>query len=153
MSNLAKSTETRAIVVEEVLPHSPETIWRVLTDPQMIGRWLMQNSFELKVGHRFTFKDRPRGEWNGVVECEVLEVDPPRRLVYSWVGGSVKNEADGAALDSVVSFTLTPVEGGTRFRLVHDGFVSPRNNYAFVEMGRGWGTIVERINALAKDLG
>jgi uncharacterized protein YndB with AHSA1/START domain len=152
MSTLEARPQTRAIVVEEVLPHSPEIVWRVLTDPQMLARWLMKNTFELTVGHRFTFMDRPRGDWNGTVECEVLEVDPPRRLSYSWVGGSASNKGDGAALDSVVTFTLTPVPEGTLFKLVHDGFVSPRNDYAFIEMGKGWATVVGRIDKLAAEI-
>lgn len=152
MSTLKKDTGTRAIVIEDVLPHSPETIWRVLTDSAMLGRWLMQNTFRPEVGHKFTFQARPMGDWNGIVECEVLEVDPPRKLSYTWIGGAAANSDYGSALDSVLTITLTPVPEGTQFKLVHDGFQSPRNDFAFVEMGKGWGKIVERIEGLAREL-
>lgn len=149
--NDAASTATRAIVVEDFMPHSPETVWKALTDPQYLDRWLMKNDFKPVVGHRFTFQAQPMGDWNGVVHCEVLECTPPSRLSYSWVGGSAKNPGVGSVLDSVLTITLTPVEGGTRFKLVHDGFRSPQNDAGFVAMSSGWGSIIKRIDALLRD--
>jgi uncharacterized protein YndB with AHSA1/START domain len=143
---------TRAIVIEEVLPHAPEVIWKVLTEPELLSRWLMQNDFAARVGHRFTFKARPMGDWDGVVRCEVLEIEPHRRLVYSWVGGSANNAVHGSVLDSVLSIDLTPVPGGTRLRLVHDGFRSPQNDAGYDAMSKGWGGIVQRIDAIARDV-
>lgn len=151
MTQLAEKPKVRAIIVEDVLPHSPETIWRVLTAPELLARWLMSNTFEPRLGHRFTFQGRPMGDWNGIVECEVLEIDAPRRLVYSWVGGSANNATDGSLLDSVLTFTLTPVEGGTRLKLVHDGFRSPQNDAGYEAMSGGWAGIVRRIDALARE--
>src|SRR5258708_27478087 len=86
-----KSAATRDIVVKDVVPQSPEKVWKALTTSELIGRWLMPNDFEPVVGKRFTFKTRPIGEWDGVVQCEVLEVTPHRRLVYSWKGGSASS--------------------------------------------------------------
>ena len=54
--------------------------------------------------------------------------------------------ANGAKLDSVVTWTLTPVEAGTRLRLVHSGFRSPENDLAFGAMSPGWSRIIERIS-------
>ena len=143
---------TRAIVVEEVLPHAPETIWRVLTEPELLARWLMQNTFAPVVGHRFTFQARPMGDWNGIVDCQVLEIDPPHKLVYSWVGGSANNATVGSVLDSVLTITLAPEADGTRFKLIHDGFRSPQNDMGFDQMSQGWGSIVSRIGAIAGEL-
>lgn len=151
MTQLAEKSKTRAIVVEEVLPHKPEAIWKVLTSPELLSRWLMNNNFEPRLGHRFTFQGRPMGDWDGTVQCQVLEIDPPRSLVYSWVGGSANNAIEGSALDSVLTFTLTPVEGGTRVKLVHDGFRSPQNDAGYDAMSQGWGTILQRISALARE--
>jgi uncharacterized protein YndB with AHSA1/START domain len=74
---------------------------------------------------------------------------PNRKLVYSWKGGSPANSKYGSTLDSVVTWTLTPVEGGTRLRLVHAGFRSPENDFAFDAMSSGWGRIVRRIGEIA----
>jgi uncharacterized protein YndB with AHSA1/START domain len=81
----------------------------------------------------------------------VLAIDPPRLLSYSWVGGSANNAVDGSVLDSVLTFTLTPVEGGTRLRMVHDGFVSPQNDAGYDAMSQGWRSIVRRIGEIAAE--
>src|SRR5260370_35345859 len=83
----ADKSGPRDIVVEDLLPHPPEKVWKALTTAELIGRWLMPNDFEPVVGKRFTFTTRPMGDWDGGVHCEVMEVVPLRRLVYSWCGG------------------------------------------------------------------
>jgi uncharacterized protein YndB with AHSA1/START domain len=149
MTNRAKVAATRDIVVEDVVPRPPEKVWKALTSADLIGRWLMPNDFEPVVGKRFTFKTRPMGDWDGVVHCEVLEIVPLKRLVYSWRGGSDSNAKYGARLDSVVTWTLTPEGRGTRLRMVHSGFRSPGNDFAYDAMSSGWGRIMERIGELA----
>ena len=62
--------------------------------------------------------------------------------------GTRSNVGYGSRLDTVVTFTLAQVEGGTRLRLVHSGFVLPRNETAFTNMGEGWKTVVPRIAAV-----
>lgn len=141
---------SRDIVVEEVLPQAPEKVWRALTTSELIGRWLMPNDFVPVIGKRFTFQTKPMGDWDGVVHCEVLEVVPLRRLVYSWKGGSAVNTGKyGSLLDSVVTWTLEPAGSGTRLRLVHAGFRSPDNDSAYDAMSSGWGHIMSRIGEIA----
>ena len=91
------------------------------------------------------------GDWDGVVHCHVLEVVPLRRLVYSWQGGTESNAKYGSRLDSVVTWTLSPEGGGTRLRMVHAGFRSPDNDFAYDAMSSGWGRIMERIGQLAAE--
>ena len=99
------ATETRTVVVERELPHPPEKLWRALTQPHLIEEWLMKNDFSPVVGHRFNL----RGEWGGVLDCEVLEVEPNKMLSYTWNFA----HADAAYnLRSVVIFTLTPTGTG-----------------------------------------
>ncbi len=74
------ATEARSVVVEREFPFAPEKIWRALTQPHLIEEWLMQNDFSAVVGHRFHL----RGEWGGVLDCEVLVVEPNRTLSYTW---------------------------------------------------------------------
>jgi uncharacterized protein YndB with AHSA1/START domain len=149
MNSSAEAAITRDIVVEGVLPHAPETVWKLLTTADLIGRWLMPNDFAPEVGRRFNFQTKPIADWDGVVHCEVLEIVPNRRLVYSWKGGSPANSKYGSTLDSLVTWTLTPVAGGTRLRLVHAGFRSPDNDFAFDAMSSGWGRIVGRMEEIA----
>jgi uncharacterized protein YndB with AHSA1/START domain len=150
MTQAAMQSATQDIVVEEVLPHAAETIWKTLTTGELIGRWLMKPAgFAAVKGTRFTFQTTPAGAWDGVVHCEVLEVSRNERLSYSWQGGDDGNAQYGSRLDTVVTWTLTSVEGGTRLRLVHSGFVLPRNDGAFRNMHEGWKKIVERIGTLS----
>jgi uncharacterized protein YndB with AHSA1/START domain len=126
-------TETQAIVVEYDLPHAPAKVWRALTEPALLAVWLMQNDMVAEVGRHFTFKAPPIGEWDGVVQCQVLEVEAPKRLVYSWRGGS-----GNSRLDTVVHWTLEASATGTRLKLEHAGFL-PMNRMAFEAMSKGWG--------------
>jgi len=144
---------TQAIVVDEVFPHAPEVLWRVLTNGDLIARWMMAaKDFEPVVGARFTFQTTAAGEWDGIIHCRVLEVVPHERFAYSWIGGHEGNDGYGSPLDSVVTYFLSKVDGGTRLRLVHSGFVIPLNDFAFRNMGGGWKKIVPRIAPIADEL-
>lgn len=148
----ARQQATRDIIVEDLLPHAPELVWKTLTTGQLIGRWLMPNDFEPVIGKRFTFTTKPMGGWDGVVHCEVLELVPNEKLVYSWKGGSHDNPAYGSRLDSVVTWTLTPEGGGTRLRLVHSGFRSPDNDFAYEAMSGGWAKVMQGIGRVTAEL-
>jgi uncharacterized protein YndB with AHSA1/START domain len=139
--------EARSIVVDEVMPHSADKVWRMLTQAEALAQWLMPNDFQLALGHRFTFRTKPMGDWDGVVQCEVLEIRPLQLLRYSWIGGADSNSAYGSKLVSTVTWTLTAVDGGTRVRMAHEGF-GPHNNYAYDAMSGGWGRILKHIDQL-----
>jgi uncharacterized protein YndB with AHSA1/START domain len=150
MTEAATKFATQDIVVEEVLPHVPETIWKTLTTGELIGRWLMKaTGFEPVKGARFTLQTTPAGAWDGVIHCEVLEVTRNERLSYSWRGGHEGNVHYGSRLDTIVTWTLARVDGGTRLRLVHSGFVAPTNDTAFKNMSEGWKKVVGNIGALS----
>ena len=155
MTNAALKPDTQAIQaieVDEVFPHAPEAIWKVLTTGALIGRWLMApTGFEPVKGRQFTYKTTAAGAWDGVIHCQVLEAIENERLVYSWKGGHEGNVGYGAPLDTVVTFTLSRVQGGTRLRLVHTGFVSPRNDSALTSMGAGWKKVVKDLGAIADE--
>ena len=154
MNYAASKFDTQDIVVDEVFPHAPETIWKTLTSGELIGRWLMTpTGFEPVKGKHFTFQTKPAGAWDGAIHCQVLEALPNQRLVYSWKGGHEGNVGYGAPLDTVVSFILSRVENGTRLRLVHAGFVLPTNETAFKNMGEGWKKVVPSIGAIAGEQG
>ena len=153
MSRDASQSNTREIVVDEVFPHAPDTIWKTLTSGALMARWLGMTpaGFEPAVGNRFTYRTTAAGEWDGTIRCEVLEVVPNERFVYSWKGGHEANVGYGARLDTIVTFTLEPADGGTRLRLVHSGFVLPVNETAYRNMSGGWTEVVPRIGALTDE--
>jgi uncharacterized protein YndB with AHSA1/START domain len=102
-------------------PHPPEKIWRLLTDPSLIPLWTSTGKggrpvgFAPVVGTRFKFVARPMPGWNGVVDCEVVEVREPFLLRYTWLGG----EEDDL---TTVTNLLEPYDGRTRFTWEHTGF-------------------------------
>lgn len=150
MNDAALKTETQEIVVDKVFPHAPETIWKMLTTGELIGRWLMvPTGFEPVKGKHFTFQTTPAGAWDGVIHCQVLEATPNERLAYAWKGGHGGNVGYGSRLDTVVTWTLSRVEGGTCLRLVHSGFVTPKNDSAFNAMSAGWTKVVQTIDTIA----
>jgi len=99
----------------ENFPHPPEKVWRALTDPEALRVWLMDNDFEPRVGKKNILRGR-RGfpGWRGWNECEVLEIEPQQRMVWSWT--SNQDDPPGR-----VEFRLEQVEGGTRLTLSHTG--------------------------------
>lgn len=142
----ALTAETKSIVVERTMPHPPAKVWRALTTSPLIAEWLMRNDFQPVVGHRFNFHAQPiPGMWNGTTDCEVLALEPERRLAYSW-NASGEEAADG--LKSVVTWTLTPVEGGTQVRMEHSGF-RPQDEGGRQAMGGGWPRILAGLERVA----
>ena len=122
--------ETRSAVVEREFPHPPEKLWRALTQPHLIQEWLMRSDFAPVVGHRF----RMSGDWGGVLDCEVLEIEPNERLSYTW---NFAHEDPAFDLESVVTFTLSPTGSGTRLRMEQTGF-RPEQKQASGGARIGW---------------
>jgi uncharacterized protein YndB with AHSA1/START domain len=100
--------------LEELIASPPEKVWKALTDPVQLARWLMPNDFEPRVGRRFTLSADCPTAWEGDVTCEVLELVPPERMVWSW-------QTSGMERPSRLVFELSPSGGGTRLRLSHTG--------------------------------
>ena len=87
MSVTAMKPDTHDIVVDDVFPHAPEAIWKLLTTGALIDRWLMKSTgFAAVEGTRFTLQTTPAGAWDGLIHCQVLEVIPNERIVYNWNG-------------------------------------------------------------------
>ena len=106
--------QIETIAFEFDLPHSPEKVWRALTEPELLAEWLLPViDLKLEPGAAFTFKTQPYPGWDGTVNCRFVEIEAHRKLRYTW---SVP------FLDTVVTFTLAPTPSGTRLSLVQSGF-------------------------------
>jgi uncharacterized protein YndB with AHSA1/START domain len=125
----------RDLKFEATYPHPIEKVWRAITDPLAVKEWLMPNDFKPELGHKFMFTSTPQPGWDGKSYCEVIELDPPRRLAYTWRGGPI---------DTVLRITLEPVAGGTRLTLEHTGFRGVKALLVSLVMGGGWKSIVAK---------
>ena len=152
MNDAALKPDTQDIVVDEVFPHAPETIWKTLTTGELIGRWMMApTGFEPVDGKPFTFQTKPAGAWDGIIHCQVLEVMPNKRLVYS-----LERRTRGKCRIRLAAGHrrhLDPSRGRRRnapsprpFRLRH-----AEERTAFKNMGEGWKKVVQSIGAIADE--
>jgi uncharacterized protein YndB with AHSA1/START domain len=105
------------IVIDMFYPQPVGQVWAALTSSQALEAWLMPNDFEPRLGHRFTFHTTPDQSWDGIVHCEIVALDRLRRIAYTW-------RSPSSHLDTLVTFTIEPAEGGTHLRLEHSGFAS-----------------------------
>jgi uncharacterized protein YndB with AHSA1/START domain len=133
----------RTVVVERVFPHPPEKLWRALTETPLVAQWLMKNDFEPEVGRKFKFQSEPVPKWDGVIDCEVLVVDPLKRLSYSW---------STMGHDSVVLWTLAPAQGGTHVRMEHSGF-RPDQQAAYQGANYGWRRFFDNLERVLGGVG
>jgi len=119
-------TELRFV---EIYPYPRERVWRALTDSAAIADWLMPNDFKAIPGHRFQMRTRPAPGFDGIVQCEVTQVEPPTRLAYTWVGGGI---------ETLVTFSLESIDQGTRLTLLHSGFSGMKGWMISRILGKGW---------------
>jgi uncharacterized protein YndB with AHSA1/START domain len=115
-------------------PHSPQKVWRAVTDPALIPLWTATGAggrpegFSPIVGTKFRFVAKPKPGWSGVVDCAVLEVNEPSLLRYSWT------DAGGGEVTEVV-YRFEPHAGGTRFTFEHTGFTGAGGFFMAVLLG------------------
>jgi uncharacterized protein YndB with AHSA1/START domain len=104
-------------------PYPVEAVWEVLTDPSYVARWTTTGQggrpegFAAVPGTKFRFVGKPVLGWAGIVYCEVVEVDAPRSLHYTWRG-----EEDAGDVTDVTYLLEPTAPGRTRFTWTHTGF-------------------------------
>jgi uncharacterized protein YndB with AHSA1/START domain len=138
----------RSLVVEREMPRPQEKVWRALTQGPLIDEWLMKNDFQPVVGHAFNFRAAPMPHWNGIVDCQVLVVEPHERLSYSW---NASGEGAAGGLKTVVTWTLTPTKGGVLVRMEQSGF-RPEDEANYEGAGYGWRRFVAGLERVASGL-
>ena len=126
---------------------SPEEVWEYLTKPDLIEQWLMKSNFKPIKGYKFqfTFKAKPEVPYHGVVDCEVLEVNPFSKLSYSW-NGSTQDKSRN--YNSVVVWTLVPNKDGTELQLSHNGFMVLEDILAHTS---GWKNCIIKMEKLINE--
>lgn len=111
------------VKTEVFYPYPPERVWQVITNRRALAAWLMENDFEPRLGHKFRFKTEAKQGINNTIYCEVIKLDEPRCLSYTWTGNFM-------CQPTIVTWTLLPVEGGTKLQLEHTGFESKVSQFS-----------------------
>jgi uncharacterized protein YndB with AHSA1/START domain len=129
---------SKSVILTRDLPFPPDRVWRAIATGALMAEWLLPNDFQPIPGHGFTLRSPTAPGWDGVIEAEVLAVDPPGRLAYSWVALGVVTE---------VNFMLEPTATGTRLTMEHSGFRADQaQNYAGAR--HGWTMFLNRLDTL-----
>ena len=115
--------------------HPPELVWKVLTTPEMIAEWLMENNFKLQVGHKFKLTAKPTPGWSGIVECEILEIEQHKKLSYTWISGP---KPGSNKVNTIVTWKLISEKNGTLLVLEHAGFKGFHGWFVSKILGSGW---------------
>ena len=119
-------------------------LWRALTDSELLSAWLMPNDFRPEVGHRFTMTTDPAPLFDGTVHLEVLEIDPPHRMCWSWKGGPV---------DTTVTFSVTELgPRSCRFEFVQEDFQGLGAEFARFFLSGGWRKLAPLLSAVPTTL-
>ncbi|HEY4308929.1 MAG TPA: SRPBCC domain-containing protein [Pirellulales bacterium] len=135
-------THSHTLVIEKEFPFPPEKIWRALTEGALIKEWLMENDFRADLGHKFAFRATPQPHWNGIIDGEVLVVEPNKKLSYSWCS---------MGLESVVAWTLIAKSGGTLVRMEQSGF-KPDQEAAYKGANYGWQKFIVSLEQVVAEL-
>ncbi|RKN79236.1 SRPBCC family protein [Paenibacillus ginsengarvi] len=116
-------------------------VWDAVATSEGIAAWFMPNTFEPVLDSEFVLKAGPFGD----SPCKVTELDPPRRLSFTW------------GKDWTLTFELAEKDGKTEFTLIHDGWDPDKvtefgETHALVRerMSQGWGGIGTKLAALVE---
>ena len=139
---MSGTAATTTLVIERDMPNPPQKVWRALTQQPLIEEWLMKNDFAPNVGHKFKFRSQPVQGWDGVIDAEVLTLEPHTRIVYSWA-------TMGAT--SMVTWTLTPTKAGTHLRMEQTGFASEEDR-AYKGAKYGWTSFIGKMEEVVAKL-
>lgn len=108
-------------------------VWKALTDKDAMSEWLMPCDIQPIIGHKFQFKTKSFPGFNGIINCEVLEVIENELLSFSWSGCPLKQ--------TEVSFRLEKTENKTTVYFVHNGFEGLLNKLIVQKiLSNGWKT-------------
>jgi uncharacterized protein YndB with AHSA1/START domain len=130
----------------EVL-YSPEKVWEVLTNFELVKKWIPKISdFKAIEGFEYEQHQKARGDWDGIIYHKVLKIVPSKTLSYTFQSGPQKGII---TMNTIVTFNLTPIENGTLVKLEHSGFEGLKNCFTSFILELGWkNQISKRINEI-----
>ncbi len=94
---------------------SVREVWSAISERPKLEMWFLENTFSTEEGKAFEFFDKPGEKWKGVYHCEVLSVQPPYNLAYSWVHKKLR-------FTTYVWWRLNTIHGSTVLEIEHSGF-------------------------------
>ncbi len=158
MATARVSTDLDAVVAEVEIAAPPERVFKALSSPSELKAWFKGDEscpvkaweFEARRGGKYKYETERSATLsvNGVnqFEChgEVLEFDPPRLLVYSWVANWHADKQRG----TVVRWELTPSGAGTKVKVTHSGLAAEK--VAREDYSRGWVGVLGKLKAFAE---
>lgn len=128
------------IVIDRTYPHPRPVVWNALTDPGALGEWLMATDFVAELNRDFVMSCRNPNGTIDHYQCRVLEIDPPNRMLWSWLH-------QGRSEESTVEFTLEDVPGGTRLTVRQSGDLDPDTIEAFKG---GWPGKLDQLRSILR---
>lgn len=142
-------TEPATLRMQRLLPGSIERVWAYLTESDLRRQWLAAGEMELETGAPFEFvwrhdelsrerAERPAGmPEESRMDCRITEIDPPRRIAFTWSG------------TGDVSIELSPAGDGVLLTLVHRRL--PSREY-LLRVAAGWHShldiLVDRVGGM-----
>jgi len=100
-----------------------ETVWRYFADPDLLAGWLMRNNFTGKEQDEFQFFAQPSRDWDGTVNCKLVEFRRPTKVVFTW-------DANDIGGDTLVTIELIAQGTRTLIKLVHENFENASSDVA-----------------------
>ncbi|MBI5095206.1 MAG: SRPBCC domain-containing protein [Candidatus Hydrogenedentes bacterium] len=147
---------TRNVVrISRTIPATPHQVYRAWLDPDLIRRWMAPGAFEAtrvevdeRIGGRYRIWHADAGASVGGFECEILELDPDRRIAWRW-GFAGPDRAEGPIYDSRLHITLheTP-DGSTVIDLVHEHLddVAAALPNVIEKVADGWENVLSKLS-------
>jgi uncharacterized protein YndB with AHSA1/START domain len=128
------------ITVEIAAP--PDKVWQAITDPALTRQYYYGTDIksDWKVGSRWTSEE---GD-TLYLEGEILEIDPPHRLVQTF--HVVDEEPANGDAPSTVTWELSPTADGTRLRIAHEGQGQATLDYT----DGGWEHILDGLTSVVE---
>jgi uncharacterized protein YndB with AHSA1/START domain len=141
---MESTTEQVSVEREIEIAAAPEIVWQFLVDPgKAVAWWGASATMDARPGGGYRVEVMP----GRTVRGAFVELDPPRRLVYSfgWEDGA---DVPGAVPpgSSTVEIELLASAGGTTLRFLHRGLPGPDSASSH---GRGWDHYLELLAVVA----
>jgi len=150
MATTKITPDNDAVVSEIEIAAPPQRVFRALIDREQALQWVTNDAFEMTL---WEMDVRPGGKWRFVSKerkgagagkdfdhhGEIVEIDPPRLLSYSWFANWHENPSH----PTLVRWELIPTKAGTRLKVTHSGLAALPG--ACQGYSQGWPGLVQSL--------